>query len=337
MVAAGKKERVSAGTATVGLLLNPLSGRIRKRERAVRDLLATIPGASCREITHAAGIRAGVKTFVEEDVDLLVIIGGDGTVQGVLCELFSLCPQEKLPVLALIPGGTTNMTGLDLGCQPEPEDALTQLIQCLQKQVLPSFFTERHAVRIEQNGAPAVYGMFFAVGIIAHAVIFSRGSIKKIGMTGEIYSSLIMIGYVIGLILGRRSGPWAPVRMCVAGADGTMYDSTCLFLFVSTLNRLLLGMQPYWGHEPEPLHVTFVRQQRKRFWNALWLLLHGRGDVLKEQDGYHSYNARTLELLIDDDYIIDGEFYRAASKNGPLRISSAGPLTFLVPGAGTGS
>lgn len=336
MAAVHKKERVQAGTAKVGLLLNPLSGRIRKRGHAIHDLIAAIPNASCREITHANGIQTEVQAFVQEDVDLLVIIGGDGTVQGVLCELFLLCSPEKLPVLALVPGGTTNMTGLDLDYQSEPEVVLAQLARCLQKQMRLSFL-ERHAVCIEQNGVPAVYGMFFAVGIIAHAVIFSRGSIKKIGMTGEIYSGLIMVGYVIGLILGRRSGPWAPVRMRVSGADGKIYDSTCLFLFASTLNRLLLGMQPYWGHEPEPLHVTFVRQQRKRFWNALWLLLHGRGDVLKERDGYHSYNTRTLELLIDDDYIIDGEFHHAASKNGPLRLSSAGPLTFLVPGAGTDS
>jgi hypothetical protein len=34
---------------------------------------------------------------------------------------------------------------------------------------------------------------------------------------------------------------------------------------------------------------------------------------------------------MDDDYIIDGEFHRATSQDGPLRISAAGPVTFLVP------
>jgi hypothetical protein len=33
---------------------------------------------------------------------------------------------------------------------------------------------------------------------------------------------------------------------------------------------------------------------------------------------------------MDDEYIVDGESYSVASKNGPLRISAAGPVTFLT-------
>jgi hypothetical protein len=53
--------------------------------------------------------------------------------------------------------------------------------------------------------------------------------------------------------------------------------------------------------------------------------------AIKEQDGYHSHNTNVIEILMDDDYIIDGEFHRATSQDGPLRISAAGPVTFLVP------
>ena len=58
--------------------------------------------------------------------------------------------------------------------------------------------------------------------------------------------------------------------------------------------------------------------------------MSGRGTILKEHNGYHSHNSSILELDIDDDYIIDGEFYRAASQNGPLKLSAAGPVTFLT-------
>ena len=89
-------------------------------------------------------------------------------------------------------------------------------------------------------------------------------------------------------------------------------------------------MRPYWGREQEPLHVTFVRQQRERPLRSLLQLLSGRGNGLKEQDGYHSCNTNVLELLINDDYIVDGESYRATVQNGPLRITAAGPVTFLI-------
>jgi len=170
--------------------------------------------------------------------------------------------------------------------------------------------------------------MFFGVGLIAHAVIFSRSKVKRLGITGEIYSGIIMLGYLTGIILGRRSGPWAPIQMSIIEASGEVRNGTYLFLFVSALDRLLFSMRPYWGQEQEPLHVTFVEQQQRHPWRALWLLLSGHSKTIMEQDGYHSHNASVLELLMDDDYIIDGEFHQATSQDGPLRISTAGPHGF---------
>ncbi len=323
-------DRLGTGTAKVGLLLNPLSGRIRKHIDAIRRMLARIPGAVCREVTSASEIGASVDAFLQADIDLLVIIGGDGTVQAVLTHLFTTRPA-KWPVLTIVPGGTTNMTALDLGIHDKPEVILRQLSDCLSQQTAPVLL-QRPVLCIEQPGATKIYGMFFGVGLIAHAVIFSRSKVKRLGITGEIYSGIIMLGYLAGVILGRRHGPWAPIRMSIIEASGEVRNGTYLFLFASALDRLLFSMRPYWGREQEPLHVTFVEQQRNHPWRALWLLLSGHSDAIKEQDGYHSHNTSALELLMDDDYIIDGEFHRATSQDGPLRISAAGPVTFLVPG-----
>ena len=316
----------------IGLLFNPLSGRIRKRKDAIRRALAGIPGATCREVTNAFEIKASVDAFVQADIDLLVIVGGDGTVQGVLCHLFATQPLARWPVLTVIPGGTTNMTALDLGICGRPEFILQQLRGYLLKQI-PPVFLQRHVLCIEQAGAEKVYGMFFGVGLIARAVIFSQSKIKQLGITGEIYSGIITVGYLIGLILGRRHGAWAPVQMSIIERDIELHRGTYAFLFTSTLDRLLFGMRPYWGREEEPLHITFVRQKPKHPLRSLWALLSGRGESLKERDGYHSCNTRALELLIDDDYIVDGESYRASSEDGPLRITAAGPIMFLGAGS----
>lgn len=333
------------GTARVGLLFNPLSGRIRKRREAIRCELAGIPGATCREAGSGAEMRAAVEAFVAADTDLLVIVGGDGTVQAVLNHLFSMGRSVRWPILAVIPGGTTNMTALDLGIQGSPEQNLQKLKKSLAERDI-SPLIQRHVLCIEQIGSEKVYGMFFGAGLIARAVIFSQGKVKQLGVTGEIYSALIMLGYLAGALMGRRAGAWAPVRMSIYEGEGGQREEreetggagevelnrgTYAFLFASTLDRLLFGMRPYWGAGPEPLHVTFVHQQRKRPLRSLFRLLAGRGEVLKEEDGYHSLNTRSLELLMDDDYIVDGESFRANGQNGPLRITAAGPAAFLVP------
>jgi diacylglycerol kinase (ATP) len=322
-------DRFGSGTARVGLLFNPLSGRIRKRKDVLRRVLAEIPGATCREVTNALEINASIDAFITEDTDLLVIVGGDGTVQGVLCHLFATQPLTDWPVLAIVPGGTTNMTALDLGHNGSPELILQQLKDSLLKRTLPVLL-QRHVLCIEQAGAAKVYGMFFGVGLIARAVIFSQSPIKRLGITGEIYSGIITLGYLAGVLFGFRSGAWAPVQMSVMEGDDELHQGSFAFLFASTLDRLLFGIRPYWGREQEPLHITFVRQQRKHPLRSLMQLLSGGRSALNDKNGYHSCNKRVLELLIDDDYIVDGESYHAGRDNGPVRITAAGPVTFLV-------
>jgi hypothetical protein len=329
MIEKSRMDRLRSGAPAIGLLFNPHSGRIRKRKDAIRQALTAIPGAVCREVTNAPEINASVDAFMDAGIDLLVIVGGDGTVQGVLCHLFATQPRAKWPALTVVPGGTTNMTALDLGICGSPESILQKLRDCLLKQT-PPLLLERHVLCIEQSGAAKVYGMFFGVGLIARAVIFSQSKIKQLGITGEIYSAIITVGYIIGLILGRRRGAWAPVQLSIIDKDIELHRDTFAFLFTSTLDRLLFGMRPYWGQEQEPLHVTFVRQQPKRPLRSLFQLLSGRGDLLKEKNGYHSCNTTVLELRMDDVYIVDGESYRATSRDGPLRITAAGPISFLV-------
>ncbi len=174
----------------------------------------------------------------------------------------------------------------------------------------PPVLLQRHVLCIQQAGAEAIYGMFFAVGLVARAVIFSQSRIKKLGITGEIYSGIITLGYLAGVLFGFRNGAWAPVKMSIMEGNVEVQRGTFAFLFASTLDRLLFGMRPYWGQEQEPLHVTFVRQQRKHPLRSLLQLLSGKGDVLKEKNGYHSHNTQVLELLVDDVYVVDGESYR---------------------------
>jgi hypothetical protein len=326
-----KIEKLQSGAARIGVILNPLSGRIRKRREAMRRAVGLIPGAICKEVTDAPEIKASVEAFLLADIDLLVIVGGDGTVQGILCHLFAVHPLESWPILAVVPGGTTNMTALDLAISGKPESVLRRLSEYLQEREVP-LLLQRHVLCVEQAGAEKVYGMFLGAGLIARAVIFSQSRIKKLGITGEIYSAVITFGYIVGLLLGRNKGAWAPVDMSIIAPGRDARTGTYAFFFASSLDRLLFDMRPYWGQEQAPLHVTFVEQRRKNPWHSLLSVLKGCGHVLKERDGYFSCNTQTLEVLMDDEYIVDGESYSVASKNGPLRISAVGPVIFLALG-----
>lgn len=326
-------DRLKAGTAKVGCLLNPMSGQVSKCTPAIQQALAEIPGILVCEANDASTFKTAIKQLLREKIDLLVIVAGDGTTHAILGHLFTLLAPEKWPVLMVIPGGTTNMTPLDLGMRGKPERILRILRDFLLQPSAPNL-VQRPVLRIEQRGMAPIYGMFFAVGLVARGVKFSRSPVKQIGITGGIFTFLIMlrslVGMIAGMITGRHPREWAPVTMTMTQANGQVHQGTYLFALVSALDRLLLNIRPYWGKEPEPLHVTWVEQPHKRLWRSLWPLLSGRGQVLHEKDGYHSHNTHSLTVLMDDEYIVDGELYRSINSQDPLRITATNPITFLA-------
>ena len=326
-------DRLLAGTAKVGCLLNPLSGQVRKRMPAIQRALKQIPALLILQAHDAPTFRTAIQQFLKADIDVLVIIAGDGTTHAILGHLFTALPPDEWPLVMIVPGGTTNMTPLDLGIRDKPDRAIDRLHDFLLNPLAPNL-VNRPVLRIEQTGAGAIYGMFFAVGLVARGVKFSRSSIKQTGITGGIFTALIMlrslIGMIAGMIRGHQRSEWAPVELTLTQADGRVHQGTYLFALVSALDCMLLNIRPYWGQEQAPLHATLVAQHPRRLWRSLWPLLSGKGKSLEESDGYYSHNTDSLTLHFDDEFIVDGELYRSSSLQEPLRISATHPITFLV-------
>lgn len=322
-------DRLKTGAARVGCLLNPMGGQVRKRKSAIRQELNAIPGILVCEADDAITFKTAIDELLQTDIDLLVIVAGDGTTHAVLGHLFTSLALDEWPVLLIIPGGTTNMTPLDLGMHGRPEKIIHRLYDYLLKPSTPKL-VQRPVLHIEQNGMSPIYGMFFAVGLVARGVKFSRSPVKQIGITGGVFTALIMLRSFIGMVFGHQQSEWAPVTMTMTEANGRIHQGTYLFALVSALDCLLLNIRPYWGKEPAPLHVTLVDQQHKHLWRSLWPLLSGGGQVLQEKDGYYSHNTHSLTLRMDDEYIVDGELYRSSNPYDPLRITATDPITFLV-------
>jgi diacylglycerol kinase family enzyme len=72
------------------------------------------------------GMRA-----VEDGVDVVIALGGDGTVNEVVNGLLDRGPRPDLPTLAVVPGGSTNVFSRALGRSRHPVEATAEILDSL--------------------------------------------------------------------------------------------------------------------------------------------------------------------------------------------------------------
>ncbi|MYT75873.1 diacylglycerol/lipid kinase family protein [Streptomyces sp. cg28] len=76
----------------------------------------------------------GRQAAESKDIELVVALGGDGTVNEVVNGLLHGGPDlDRLPGLAVVPGGSTNVFARALGLQNEPVEATGQLLDALRE------------------------------------------------------------------------------------------------------------------------------------------------------------------------------------------------------------
>lgn len=77
---------------------------------------------------HAAELAARARA---EGVDLVVVLGGDGTVNEALNGLLVDGPSDQVPALGVVPGGSANVFARALGAPREPMEATHQLLTAI--------------------------------------------------------------------------------------------------------------------------------------------------------------------------------------------------------------
>jgi diacylglycerol kinase family enzyme len=114
------------------LVVNPKATATTSRTRDV------IAGALGRELkvdvapTERRGhARELARRAVEDGFEVVVTLGGDGTVNEVVNGLLTDGPSPDLPALAVVPGGSTNVFARSLGLSRDPVEATGEILEAL--------------------------------------------------------------------------------------------------------------------------------------------------------------------------------------------------------------
>jgi diacylglycerol kinase family enzyme len=119
------------------LIVNPTA---TSTTTAGRDLLAHALKSrlqlTVEHTTHRGHGGEIAQRAVQDGVDIVVVHGGDGTVSNVVNGLLGRpgrLPAGHVPAVAIVPGGSANVTARSLGIPSDPIDATNQLIWLIDK------------------------------------------------------------------------------------------------------------------------------------------------------------------------------------------------------------
>jgi hypothetical protein len=323
---------------SICVISNPTSGNNRKWQARIEARLAAYPHVRHHVTGSPQEARALVPVLAASRPDVVVINGGDGTIAAALGMILDHWAPDRLPLIVVLPGGTANMTAGDIGTASSHRRALGRFFRWLDRGApLDGDIRERHVMRVDGAADGQVrYGMFLGTGAIMQATKFAHSHVHSRGLGGEISLGMVLVRAVWGLI---RQDPrfYQPthVRMDMTGAGTARMsrdEAPMLLLVASTLERLFLGIRPFWASAEAPIGLTAIRGGAARFARAFPSVLRGNPNRhVTAENGYESFRAGQIDLRFEGDLNLDGEVFATAGPEVPLVITAEGPLRFLRP------
>jgi hypothetical protein len=314
----------------VGLISNRQSRRNRRGLDEIGAVVAAAP-----DVLHVATDGIGMldealSEFARREVGLLVISGGDGTVQNVLTRLFEASYFERVPTLAILPRGTANTTAADVGLRGRAESALRRLLAATRDGTLADHVVERPILRVENlQGAAAQRGMMFGAGAITDVIDFCCREIYARGLTGKLGMSLALASLLLGAVVHRRAnGVMRSHAIGVALNGGREEQADRLLVLATTLDRLMLGSRPFWSYDGLPIRYTSIAYPPERLVRSAPKVLYGWQRHTLRPEIYHSQGAWRIAVRIGTPFTIDGEMF-LPSPDRPVVITAADHARFV--------
>lgn len=299
----------------IGLLNNLYAGRNDAQVERLLGFLRRHPDVLHVETNSADVVPEALADLARQEVDLLVINGGDGTVQFALTEILGNNAFEgRIPMIAPLRGGRTNMSASDLGALKDPVRGFAALIDDIENGRLSERISPRQVLCVRHTiDRQAQYGMFFGLGVIHRAIGLNHELFENdhaSGIQGAVGATMITASLLGRLAAGDNNGILQPDKVQVL-INGQLQDRGEYFLLIaSTLDRLFSRMKPFWGSGPGGVEITSVASNAQRIPRSLLGILRGKPPpFVTEENGYTSRNANRVELRLDCGFTVDGELF----------------------------
>jgi hypothetical protein len=314
----------------IGLINNLRAGRNYKEVSRILGLLRSYPHVLHVETDEAGALPEAIDDLSRQRIDLLVVNGGDGTLQHALTELLVDRPFAKIPMIAPLAGGRTNSTALDIGASRNPVSGLKRVLDAAAAGTLDELLVDRPVMRVEfDRGRRVEYGMFFGAGMIRRAVSMVHDVFPNGKAQGSLGAGITMLALVTKAAFKPRDGILTPDKIQVTLDDRTVRQGEFYLTISSTLRRLFWGIEPFWGQQKGDLRFTSIASNAWRLGMAAPGILRGKPrEFVTPENGYTSRNAGHAVLRMSCGFTVDGEIFDQQSDD-VVRLSAGRPVSFI--------
>ena len=270
------------------VIYNPHSGKHKKKMKEKNQFIEILSKYNYQTTFYKSKYRGHITDIVknlEDDIDLVISIGGDGTFNESVRGNFK---REKRLVLAHLPNGTTNDVGTMYGYKKNPVEDLKMLMEGEVKNVDVCTI----------NNIPSIYVAGF--GKYLNIPYKATGDEKK------------KLGYLAYIIHGiKEFFNFTKLKNVTYEVDGETYQGYFSFM-VSTNSTRVAGLQNIFKDiklNDNKFEIVFCNiASRRKLINSIMLMgVNGIDHV----QGFFYYKTDEIKMHFEDDkkieWDIDGE------------------------------
>jgi len=318
--------------ALVALLSNPRSTGNKSLLPRVRSFCAEEKDVFHYEVEQVEQIGAALRSIARVKPKVLVINGGDGTVQAALTELYHGGHFDGAPPpVAVLPNGKTNLIAHDLGADGDPIEALKRVLELARTDMAPNIVS-RELIALSAGDTPRpVLGMFLGGAGLADTILYCRNKLYPLGLPNWLAHAVALMVGLLAILIGKpaRFLPLPPRPLKVSVMKSGVFQGTFAFLMVTTLQRLLFnGRMPGASQSHGSMQLLMIDRSVPALLRAFVAALRGRLGRFT-LDGVHL--ERGDEIRIEgsrSSVILDGELFQADDER-PIILKPTLPVPFL--------
>lgn len=319
--------------ANVALLSNPNSTGNRAILPEVRSYCANNSDVFHYEVDAVDEITKALQTIAKVKPKVLVINGGDGTVQAALTELHQGGHfGDNPPPVAVLPNGKTNLIALDLGAEGNPLKALERIVE-MAKHDLHEHLVNRELIALSDGGkdSKVVLGMFLGGAGLSEFILYCRHKIYPLGLPNAASHILTVFAALASVLFGIRAKflPNKPSPISISLIKNGQYQGNFAILIVTTLEKLLL-MRRLTQPRGNGGHLQFMAIDQKPAALVRFILsaLFGRLGKSVQKGIYLEHGDMIRIEGKNSNVVMDGELFHA-QEGRPIVLKSTKPVSFL--------